>query len=84
MLPIVVELTVEVLTTKFADDALAGTATELGTDAAGLALAKLTTAPVAGAAPVRLTVPVVDWPPVTLEGLTLTPFKAAGAAVGGL
>ena len=84
MLPAVVELTVEVFTAKFADDALAETITELGTDAAGLALAKFTTAPVAAAAPVRLTVPVADWPPLTLEGLTSTLLNAAGPAVGGL
>jgi hypothetical protein len=84
MLPIVVELTTEVFTTKFTDDVSAGTVTELGTDAAGLALAKVTVAPFAGAEPVRLTVPVADWPPVTLEGATLTAFRAAGPAVGGL
>jgi hypothetical protein len=84
MLPTVVEPTIEVFTAKFVDNALAGTVTELGTDAAGLALAKVTIAPFAGAAPVRLTVPVADWPPVTLEGVTLTAFKAAGPAAGGL
>ena len=84
MLPTVVELTTEVFTAKFADDALAGTVTELGTDAAGLALAKVTMAPFAGAAPVRLTVPVADWPPVMLDGVTLNAFKAAGPALGGL
>ena len=59
MLPAVVELTVEVFTAKFADDALTGTVTEFGTDMAGLALVKLTTAPLA-AALVRATVPVAD------------------------
>ena len=81
MLPTVVELTADVFTTKFADEAAAGTVTKLGSDAAGLALAKPTTAP---AAPVRVTVRVADWPPVTLEGLTPSPFNAAGPAVGGL
>lgn len=84
MLPAVVELTVDVFTTKFADEAAAGTVTELGTDAAGLALAKLTTAPIAGAAPARVTVPLADCPPVTLEGLTLTSLRTAGSAAGGL
>jgi hypothetical protein len=51
MLPTVVELTAEVFTAKFTDDALPGTVTEVGTDAAGLALAKVTMAPFAGAAP---------------------------------
>jgi hypothetical protein len=84
MLPTVVELTVVVLTVKFVDVALAGTVTEFGTDAAGFALVKLTTAPLAGAAPVSATVPVADWPPVTIEGPTLTEFKTAGPAIGGL
>ena len=84
MLPIVVELTAEVLTGKIADDALPETVTALGTDAPGFALDKPTTAPAAGAAPVRPTVPVAGCPPVTLEGLTLTPFKTAGPAIGGL
>jgi hypothetical protein len=84
MLPTVVELTVDVFTTKFADEAAGGTVTELGTDAAGLALAKLTTAPVAGAAPVSVTVPLADCPPVMLEGLTPTPLKTAGPTAGGL
>jgi hypothetical protein len=42
--------------------------TKLGSDAAGLALAKPTIAPAAAAAPVSVTVPVADWPAVTLEG----------------
>ena len=84
MLPTVVEVTIEVFTTKFADDALAGTLTEFGTDAAGLAFVKLTTAPLAGAPPVRVTVPVADSPPVTLAGFMLTELKAAGSAIGGL
>jgi len=84
MFPTVVEPTVVVLTVKFAEVALAGTVTELGTVAAGLALDSVTTAPLAGAGPVRLTVPVADWPPVTLEGVTLNEFKTAGPAGGGL
>jgi hypothetical protein len=84
MFPTVVEPTVVVLTVKFAEVALAGTVTELGTVAAGLALDSVTTAPLAGAGPVRLTVPVADWPPVTLDGATLNEFKAAGPAGGGL
>jgi len=52
MFPTVVEPTVVVLTVKFAEVALAGTVTELGTVAAGLALDSVTTAPLAGAGPV--------------------------------
>ena len=83
MLPAVVELTEIVVTGKFADVAVAGTVTELGTVAAGFALDKLTNAPTAGAGPVKFTVPVVDCPPVTLEGFTLTALNAA-APTGGL
>jgi hypothetical protein len=60
MLPTVVELTAKVFTAKFADVALAGTVTELGTVAAGLALDNVTSAPFTGAGPVKLTVPVAD------------------------
>ena len=84
MFPTVVELTAVVFTAKLADDELAGTVTELGTDAAGLALDKLTSAPVDGAAAVRLTVPVADWPPLTVDGLTITEFNAAGPTGAGL
>lgn len=84
MFPAVVAVTGDVLTVKFADDALAATVTELGTDAAGLALARFTTAPPAGAALDRVTVPVVTWPPVMLDGLILTELNEAGAAAGGL
>ena len=83
-LPAGVEPTGLVLTVKFVDHALPGIVTELGTDAAGFALVKLTTAPLEGAAPVRVTVPVADWPPETLDGLTVTEVKAAGPAAGGL
>lgn len=51
---------------------LSSTVTVAGTCAAALSLERLTTAPPAGAALVRLTVPVEDWPPVTLDGLALT------------
>ena len=84
MLPTVVELTAEVFTTKFVDVALAGTVTELGTVAAGLALDSVTNAPLPEAGPVRLTVPVADCPPVTLPGLTPREFNAAGPTGGGL
>ena len=83
-MPAVVAVTVNVLTGKFADEALAGTVIEFGSDAAGFALARLTMAPPAGAAPDRVTVPVANWPPVMLDGLILTDAKDAGAAAGGL
>src|ERR671923_1331864 len=84
MFPMVVVPTVVVLTKKFAELALAGTVTELGTVAAGLALDRATSAPLAGAGPVKLTVPVADCPPTTLEGFTPREFNAAGPTAGGL
>jgi len=51
----------------------AGTVTVIGTVAAVLLLERVTTVPPAGAAPVRVTVPVDDTtPPTTLVGETLT------------
>ena len=46
--------------------------TEPGTAAEVLLLERETVAPPAGAAPLRVTVPVTDVPPVTLAGLTAT------------
>ena len=82
--PTDVEATVVVLTLKLAEVAFAAIVTELGTDAAGFALAKPIKAPPAGAAPVRLTMPVADCPPVTVDGVTLSVFKAAAPGGGGL
>src|SRR5437764_15052030 len=57
--------------------ALAGTVTEAGTVAAlRLLLARVTTAPPAGAAAPSVTVPVLPTGPVTAAGLTLTPISA--------
>lgn len=84
MLLRVVALTVFVFTEKFVEDRFAGTITEAGTSAAEFALTKLTTAPFTGAGRVRITAPIADWPPATLEGLTVTEFNAAGSAVRGL
>lgn len=60
MFPAVTEPTGEVVTTKFAEEAPAGTVTELGTVAAGLALVRLTGAPPTGATAESATVPVAD------------------------
>lgn len=81
MFPAVVELTEVVFTVKFADEAFAGTVTELGTVVPEFALDKLTTAPPKGAGPVRLTVPVVVCPPVTVDGFKPNEFKL-GCPVG--
>ena len=84
MFPAVVALTEVVFTVKFADTLLNGTVTELGAVAAGLALDKLTSAPPEGAGPVKLTVPVTVWPPVTVEGFKLSELRLAGAVCAGL
>ena len=77
-----VAATVEVLMENAIDVALAGTVIELGTVAAGFALDKVTKAPPAGAGLVKLTVPLVVCPPVTVEGLTLNELKLATLTVG--
>src|SRR5215467_7693976 len=83
ILPIVVTPTAAVETEKLADVALAGTVTVGGTEAAELALERLTLAPLAGAGPVRLTIPVIDCPPVTLDGATLIEFNVVGLKLAG-
>ena len=65
-------VTAVVDTVKFAALAPAGTVTLAGTVAtAGLVLRSATTAPPAGAAALRVTVPIEAAPPVTLWGLRL-------------
>ena len=71
--------TVKVFTVKVLEVALAPIVTLAGTVAAVvLLLVRVTTAPPGGAAPVRVTVPVLVVPPTTLEGLRVTEFKLAG------
>lgn len=82
--PAVVAPTEFVFTVKFADELFGATVTELGTVAPGLALARVTTAPPAGAGPVKLTVPVALCPPVTVAGFKASEFKLAGADGPGL
>lgn len=65
-----------------ADEAAAGTVTLAGTAAtAVLSLARGTGSPPAGAAPVSVTVPLADTPPMTLAGLIATAVTAAGSTV---
>ena len=65
--------TIDVLTVKDAELAPAGITTLEGTLAAPLLLKSATMAPPAGAALVRVTVPVEDSsPPTTLEGLSVS------------
>ncbi len=57
----------------------ADTVTLDGTCTAVLLLDKLTAAPPLGAAPLKVTVPVEEFPPVTVEGLKLKPLSVATA-----
>lgn len=82
--PAVVVPTEVVFTVKLADELLAATVTEVGTVAAGFALASVTTAPLAGSGPVKLTVPVALCPPVPVAGFKASEFKLAGADGPGL
>jgi hypothetical protein len=68
MATVVEEATALVLTTNVALVAPAGTVTLEGTLAAPLLLASATCAPPAGAGPLNVTVPVEEFPPVTLVG----------------
>jgi hypothetical protein len=69
MVTVLVLVTAVVATVKFAVVLPAFTVTVAGTVAAALLLESATTAPPAGAAVVRVTVPVEGVPPTTLGGL---------------
>jgi hypothetical protein len=69
---VVAALTEVVVTVKFALDEPAGTVTLAGTLVAVELSLSDTTAPPLGAAPLKVTVPVDELPPVTLDGLTET------------
>jgi hypothetical protein len=79
---LVVAVTVFVVTVKLALVAPAGTVTVAGTVAAVLLLASVTTSPPEEAGEVRVTVPVEELPPVTLEGFRLPLDTVAAAAAG--
>ena len=74
-------VTLAVVTGNVAEVEPCGIVTEAGTVALELELESDTTAPPDPAAAVRLTVPVPDWPPTIVAGLTETLLSAAG---GGL
>ena len=75
-------VTLAVVTENVAEVEPCGTVTDAGTlAAAAFELESDTTAPPAPAAEMRLTVPVPDWPPMIVVGLTETLLRAAG---GGL
>ena len=79
-----VVVTVVVLMVKLADEEFAGIVIELGTDAAGLALERLTSAPADGVGPVRFTVPVALCPPVIVDGFNTSELKLGCAVCAGL
>jgi hypothetical protein len=75
-------VTVFVVTVKVAVVAPAATVTRAGNVAtAVLLLDKVTTAPAAGACPVRVTVPVDDIAPITELGLRVTDDSVADVTV---
>lgn len=79
----VAPLTVPAAAVNAADVAPAGTVTLDGTFAAeGFELASETTTPPVGAAEVSVTVPVTEFPLVTVLELSVTPLRAALAAAG--
>ena len=82
MVTTVEEPTGVVLTVKVALVLPAGTVTLAGTVATlVLLLERVTTAPPLGAGPLSVTVPVEEFPPVTLVGLRLSDESVGGAGV---
>jgi hypothetical protein len=82
-----VDATDVVLTVKFAVVPPAATVTEAGSVAERLLLASAIEMPPAGAAAVKVTVPVAEFPPTTLVGDTATEESAtvtAGVIVSGV
>ena len=76
------DATAEVVIVKIDVVAPAATVTLAGTRAAAvLLLVRVTTAPPAGAGPVKVTVPVDDVPPITEVGLRVTEVSAAAVTV---
>jgi hypothetical protein len=73
-------VTAVVVTVKVAVELPAATITLAGTSAAVLLLESVMVAPPAGAALVKVIVPVEEFPPVTLVGLSAT-FERAAAGV---
>jgi hypothetical protein len=75
-------VTLTVVMANVADVAPAGTVTETGTLAETLEVVSVTTTPPAGAAPLRVTVPVTPAPPTTDAGFTDTDLSETEAAAG--
>jgi hypothetical protein len=75
-------VTVVVFTVNVALVAPAATVTLAGTVAAEAPLERLTTAPLLGAGPLRVTVPVEEEPLVTLLGLSVTEERVGDVPAG--
>jgi hypothetical protein len=75
-------VTVVVLTVNVALVAPEAIVTLAGTVAADAPLERLTTAPLLGAGPLRVTVPVEKEPPVTLLGLTVIEERVGAVPAG--
>jgi len=85
MVTVVEEATALVLTVNVALVAPAATVTLDGTvDAAALLLESATVAPPAGAAPLNVTVPVEEFPPVTLVGFSESDERVGGGGDAGV
>lgn len=69
-----------VVTVKIAVVAFAGTVTDAGTLTSGFALINVTTMPPAGAGVCKVTIPGVERPPVTLDGVNVT-VRITGDAI---
>jgi hypothetical protein len=81
MVAAVEALTTLVVTVNVVPVAPSGTVTLAGTPAAALSLESVTMAPLTGAGPVSVAVPVDIFPPTTLSGLTDTAAKTLGVPV---
>ena len=85
MVTVVDAATALVLTVNVALVAPAGTVTLEGTVAAAVLLLESTTcAPPAGAAPLNVTVPVEELPPVTLVGFSPSEARVGGGGAAGV
>jgi hypothetical protein len=78
---VVAAATGDVVAVKSTEVAPPGTVTDPGTVTAGSLLVRPTISPPVGAGVPRVTVPVTDVPPITLEGATATPVMAGGLTV---
>jgi hypothetical protein len=79
--PVVAAVTGAVVMANVAVFAPAGTVTLAGIVAAALVVVNVTTAPISGAMPFRVTVPVEELPPTSVAGLKVTDDSAAAVTV---